>query len=150
MRPEGACAAGSVTTGCGPSGFPPQPDGPQPVAATIYRACAGCLRLSLRLRFVPESRMEVEHRSYDAFGAFSITAGLVALVYGIIKSTQWHWSGGDAHKTYETLGLAAVLLVAFVVTELRHRAPLVRLGIFRKRSLTIANISMLLTACGVA
>ena len=54
------------------------------------------------------------------------------------------------------LGLAAdarlsassrsALLAAFVVIELRSKAPLIRLGIFRLRSLTASNIAMLFVA----
>ena len=40
--------------------------------------------------------------------------------------------------------LAAVLLGAFVVWELRHANPLVRLGIFRLRTLSAANAVMML------
>ena len=42
-----------------------------------------------------------------------------------------------------------MLLVAFVVIELRSKAPLVRLSIFRVRSLTAANITMFLVASGL-
>jgi len=40
------------------------------------------------------------------------------------------------------------LLTAFVVIELRQRAPLVRLDIFRVRTLRAANLTMLLVASG--
>jgi len=42
-----------------------------------------------------------------------------------------------------------VLLVAFVLIELRSKAPLIRLGIFRLRSLTGSNLAMLLVASGL-
>ena len=42
-----------------------------------------------------------------------------------------------------------MLLVAFVLIELRSKAPLIRLGIFRMRSLTGANGAMLLVAAGL-
>ncbi len=51
-----------------------------------------------------------------------------------------------------TLTLAAValaLLAAFVFIERRHPAPLIRLGIFRTRSLSVANGVMLLAAGGL-
>ena len=52
----------------------------------------------------------------------------------------------------ETLGLGALavaLLAAFVVLEARLRHPLIRLGIFRMRSITGANAAMLLVAGGM-
>src|SRR5262249_34700123 len=57
--------------------------------------------------------------------------------------------GWTAGRTLGTFALAAVLLVGFVVIELRATAPLVRLSIFRTRSLTAANVSMFLVASGL-
>ena len=45
--------------------------------------------------------------------------------------------------------VAAILLTAFVLIEQRQRAPLVRLDIFRVRTIRAANISMLLVASGL-
>ena len=42
-----------------------------------------------------------------------------------------------------------MLLAAFVVIESRSKAPLIRLGIFRRRSLTGANVSMLFVISGL-
>jgi MFS family permease len=89
-----------------------------------------------------------EHRpkSIDIAGAMAVTGGLVVLVYAIVKAQPWGF--GDPR----TLGLAAVaaaLLATFVWIELHSEAPLVRLGIFRKRSLTGANIVMTLVAAGM-
>jgi predicted MFS family arabinose efflux permease len=68
------------------------------------------------------------------------------LVYDIVKAQQYGWTSG------RTLGLAALavaLLLAFVVIESRSRAPLIRLDIFRTRSLTASNGAMLLVAAGL-
>ncbi|MEA2277893.1 MAG: hypothetical protein QOC78_2853 [Solirubrobacteraceae bacterium] len=88
------------------------------------------------LRWVPESRQEVAERRFDLAGAVSVTAGLIVLVYAIVKAQATGW--GSLH----TLGLVAVaiaLLVAFVVVERRSPAPLVRLSILRVRTLATAN-----------
>ena len=106
----------------------------------------GIAAFLLSLRFVPESRAEAEHRIFDVPGAVTVTAGLIALVYGIVKVQESGWTSTS------TIGfgiLAIVLLTAFVVIELRQRAPLVRLDIFRVRTLRAANISMLLVASGL-
>jgi predicted MFS family arabinose efflux permease len=79
-------------------------------------------------------------------GAVSVTSGLVVLVYAIVKAQAWGWGSG------RTLGLGAVavvLLASFVAIELRSKAPLVRLDIFRTRSLTGANSVMALTMAGM-
>ena len=45
----------------------------------------GIAAFVLSLRFVPESRAEAEHRIFDVPGAITVTAGLIALVYGIVN-----------------------------------------------------------------
>ena len=106
----------------------------------------GIVGFVLSLRLVPESRDEHAARSYDIAGAVTATAGLMSLVYAIVKASSAGWTSAT------TLGFGAVavaLLSAFVVIEQRSRAPLVRLSIFRTRSLTTANAVMLLVASGL-
>jgi predicted MFS family arabinose efflux permease len=68
------------------------------------------------------------------------------LVYALVNAQTAGW------VSVETLGLGALavaLLAAFVVLESRLRHPLIRLGIFRMRSITGANAAMLLVAGGM-
>jgi len=106
----------------------------------------GIVGFVLSLRLVPESKDEHAARAYDIAGAVTATAGLMSLVYAIVKASSAGWTSAT------TLGfgaLAVVLLSAFVLIEQRSRAPLVRLSIFRTRSLTTANAVMLLVASGL-
>src|SRR5918994_1736621 len=106
----------------------------------------GVVGLVLALRLIPESRNEQAERRYDVAGAITVTGGLMALVYAIVKAATDDWTSAT---TVGFFGLAAALLVAFVLIELRSAAPLVRLSIFRTRSLTTANIVMFLAASGM-
>lgn len=98
------------------------------------------------LRLVPESKDEAAHRSFDIAGAVSVTGGLMALVYAIVTAQRDGWGSAQAIGTFV---VAAALLVGFVFIELRATAPLVRLSIFRIRSLTTANVVMFLVASGL-
>jgi EmrB/QacA subfamily drug resistance transporter len=98
------------------------------------------------LRFVPNSRAEQRIESYDAAGAVTVTGGLLVLVYAIVKAQAYGW--GSA-KTVLLFVAAIVLLAVFVAIEQRSRAPLIRLGIFRLRSLTGSNGAMLVVAAGL-
>jgi EmrB/QacA subfamily drug resistance transporter len=98
------------------------------------------------LKYVPESRAEAEHRTFDFPGAVTVTAGLIALVYGIVNVQKAGWTSGT---TMLWGAVALVLLTAFVVIEQRQRAPLVRLGIFTVRTVRSANLTMLLVASGL-
>src|SRR5437762_6292751 len=106
----------------------------------------GIVAFVLSLRLIPESRDAHADRSYDVAGAVTVTGGLMALVYAIVDAQSAGW--GSA-KTLGFFGLAAALLVAFVVIEMRAKAPLVRLSIFRIRSLLTANVAMFLAASGI-
>ena len=75
--------------------------------------------------------------SLDLAGAVTVTGGLALLVYGIVSTDTRSW--GSA-ATILTLSGGAALLAAFVVIESRLVAhPLVPLGVFRLRSVTVAN-----------
>ncbi len=106
----------------------------------------GVATFLLALRFVPESREEGAHRSYDIAGAVTITGGLMALVYAIVKAETEGWT---ASTTLIFFAVAIGLIVAFVLRELRAVQPLVRLSIFRVRSLLTANLTMFLVFSGM-
>lgn len=84
-----------------------------------------------------ESRVQIEQRRIDVLGALTVTGGLVALVYAL---TQGNDAGWLSLQTFGLFALASVLLATFVVIERRSSSPLVRLGIFRQRNVTGANI----------
>ena len=87
-----------------------------------------------------ESKLEGQRPTLDYAGAFSITAGLSSLVYGIVSTDSHSWGSAIV------LGpiVAGVLLIAaFVGVEARHRHPLAPLRLFRSRSLVGANVIMI-------
>jgi EmrB/QacA subfamily drug resistance transporter len=106
----------------------------------------GIVTFALSYRLIPESRDEHVERNYDIAGAVTVTGGLMALVYAIVDAQSAGWG---STKTIGFFALAAALLVAFVMIELRTKAPLVRLSIFRIRSLLTANIAMFLAMSGM-
>jgi EmrB/QacA subfamily drug resistance transporter len=98
------------------------------------------------LRLVPESKDEAAHRSFDIPGAVTVTGGLMALVYAIVQTETKGWGSAT---TIVTFLIAVALLVSFVLIEQRSKAPLVRLSIFRVRSLRGANVVMFLVGSGL-
>jgi EmrB/QacA subfamily drug resistance transporter len=102
---------------------------------------AGLIVIGLSPFLLRESRADLQHRTFDFAGAASITGGLMLLVYAMTRATQHGWA------TAETIGLLAVsgaLILAFVGIEMRSRAPLLPLRIFRLRTLSASNVSGLL------
>jgi Na+/melibiose symporter-like transporter len=82
----------------------------------------------------------VAHRHFDVFGGISITAGLMILVYAITRASQHGWSNDVTVGLFAT---AAALIAAFIAIEARSPAPLLPLRIFRLRTLSAANATML-------
>ena len=106
----------------------------------------GIAAFLVSLRYVPESKDEHAHKSFDLAGAVSVTGGLIALVYGIVRSAESGWGSAEV---LGFLTLAGVLLVAFVFIERRSAEPLVRLSIFSVRTVRGANAAMFVVAAGL-
>jgi EmrB/QacA subfamily drug resistance transporter len=98
----------------------------------------GLLAAVASFRFIPADVLPDIREGFDLLGAFTITAGLVSLVYGVVQAPTHGWS------SVQTLGFlvaAVVLIAAFIVIELRSASPLVDLSIFKKRNITVANLA---------
>ena len=90
-------------------------------------------------RFVREPEAApAGRRHYDAAGALVVTAGLVLLTFGIVRTDVEGWSSA---ATLGPMAAGVALLGLFVVIEGRwSRRPLVPLDTFRSRSLSVANV----------
>jgi EmrB/QacA subfamily drug resistance transporter len=87
---------------------------------------------------VPESADERAPR-LDATGAALAVIGLVALVYSIIEAPTAGWLSA---RTLVGLGAGVVVLVGFVLAELRRQHPLLDPRIFGHRGLSAGSISI--------
>ncbi|HEY6524659.1 MAG TPA: MFS transporter [Solirubrobacteraceae bacterium] len=93
-------------------------------------------------RLLLESRNTARAREFDLRGALAATAGLSLLVLGIVRTDQTGW--GDT-STLLLIGAGIVLLGVFVLIEGRFaRSPLMPLRIYRSRTLSAANVIVLL------
>ena len=93
-----------------------------------------------------ESRAGLAHRHFDVAGSATITGGLMLLVYGMTRATEIGWGSAE---TIGVLAAAAALVAAFVIVELRSRAPLLPMRIFRLRTLAGANVTAFLLGTSV-
>jgi EmrB/QacA subfamily drug resistance transporter len=102
----------------------------------------GVIALAAARRYVPESRAELTHRHLDLAGAVTVTAGLVSIVYAIVRTETYSW--GSA-QVLVPLAVGLVFIAAFLYLQARvSKAPLVPLRIFRSRSVSGANAVMFL------
>jgi EmrB/QacA subfamily drug resistance transporter len=105
----------------------------------------GIVTLLAGARLIPESRESRatarSERHFDLAGALTVTAGLVAIVFAIVRTDVNGW--GSA-QTIGVLAGGLALLGAFLVIEARMSSwPLLPLRIFRSRTLTGANATIL-------
>jgi EmrB/QacA subfamily drug resistance transporter len=102
----------------------------------------GALAIAGGLRVLPVDAPADGPRNFDVTGALLVTAGLVSLTYGIVRTGALGWGSTGV---LAPLALAGLLLAGFLLVERRiARAPLVPLSIFRIAQLRAANLIVVL------
>jgi EmrB/QacA subfamily drug resistance transporter len=92
--------------------------------------------LALTLARVEESRDPSQGR-LDWPGTITFSLALFGLVFGLIRGNPEHWNGA----VIACLAGAAVLLIAFVLVELRSAHPMLDLRLFRNPTFDGASIA---------
>ncbi|MGW3492936.1 MFS transporter [Streptomyces sp. NPDC001020] len=98
----------------------------------------GAVVLAAATRWLTESRAG-DGRRLDLPGALLVTAGLATLAYGIVQTEAEGWT---AAATLVPLFAGILLIGLFLAVEARTKAPLMRLGLLRVRSVASANAAM--------
>jgi predicted MFS family arabinose efflux permease len=93
--------------------------------------------LALTPRLLPESAGEQAGGTFDVAGATAVVAGIGALIYGFVQAGNHGWG---STQTDVALAAGVVLLATFIAIELRSRNPLIRLGLFRSRTISGGNV----------
>ena len=105
--------------------------------------CAVILVATFRL--ISGERRRAPLANFDTLGAVLVTAGMLLLVYALVKAPDVGW--GKTQTVGELIG-AAALLAAFLVNERRHQNPLAPLSIFRINGLAAADITQVTAMAG--
>jgi EmrB/QacA subfamily drug resistance transporter len=92
-----------------------------------------------------DSRVTAKRTAFDSQGAVLVTGGMLLLVYSLVRAPIVGWGSG---QTILTLTGSAVLLLAFVLNELRSRSPLIPFAILRVKGLVAADLTQLIAFCG--
>jgi EmrB/QacA subfamily drug resistance transporter len=101
-----------------------------PVAATIV----------LVHRYVPESPIKLRTR-VDIPGAVLLAGALVSLLVALTEGENWGWSSAPFLLL---IAMSAILLAAWIVTELRVAEPMVDMRMMRKRPVLLTNTTALI------
>jgi EmrB/QacA subfamily drug resistance transporter len=89
------------------------------------------------LSLLPDDKGDAGDRRLDVTGAVTVTAAVMLATYAVINGNENGWTSG------ETLGLlagAVALLAVFITVEARVASPLMPLGLFRHRNISVANV----------
>ncbi|MDN5853032.1 MAG: MFS transporter [Actinomycetia bacterium] len=99
---------------------------------------------AMTVRFVPNSREVSEHR-FDTTGSITSAIAVIGIIFALHEGPVHGWTE-PATLTALIVGLLATF--AFLAWELRQRAPLLDIRLFRDRGLATGSLS-LLTVFGV-
>ena len=105
--------------------------------------CAAIVVASFRL--IPAESRRARLANFDALGAVLVTSGMLLLVYALVKAPD---SGWGTARTIGELATAGLLLVGFVINELRSRNPLFPFSILRIKGLAAADATQLMAFAG--
>ena len=106
----------------------------------------GVAVIALSLRLIPAARAEVAAQRLDIGGAITVTASLMIAVYAIVNGNEVGWM---TLQTLGLLGVAAALFGIFIAIEARIPSPLMPLGLFRLRNLSVSSIVGVLWAAAM-
>jgi|tagenome__1003787_1003787.scaffolds.fasta_scaffold20987858_3 EmrB/QacA subfamily drug resistance transporter len=99
--------------------------------------------IPVTLYAVQESRDETAKRRVDVAGIVTLSAGLGALVLGLVQANDYGWT---SNRTLVEFAIAAVGLLAFGLLQWRQSDPMIDLGFFRNRTFNAGNVTAFLVS----
>lgn len=108
-----------------------------PIGVAVYALCIALL---------PSARGQAHGEKLDVAGAVTVTLSLMLAVYGVVNGNEAGWRSA---QTLGLLGTAVALLAIFIAIEARVQHPLMPLGLFRLRSVSVSNVVGVLWAAAM-
>jgi EmrB/QacA subfamily drug resistance transporter len=121
----------------------------------------GVTAFALGIWLLPDFRLAREH-GLDLVGVVLASAGLLAIVFGLIEGQRYNWGNINDTLAFDALGhrwglisipslfaAGAILLAAFAAWERRYPEPLVPLRLFRDRNFAIGNTLAAIVSFGL-
>ena len=100
----------------------------------------GIAALVATFAIIPDIRPG-RHHGWDIVGIILASAGLFAIVFGLIEGQRYSWGQIESYPITipEVIGGGAVLIVLFILWERFQSEPLMPLSLFRDRNFAVAN-----------
>ncbi len=106
----------------------------------------GALAAAAILVEFPYFRPHGVRREIDWWGVFTLTACLVPLLLALTWVTDYGWG---SQRVVSLLGIAVVMLVAFLIVERRAVEPVLPLGLFRNPIIVVSSIAVFVLGIGM-
>jgi EmrB/QacA subfamily drug resistance transporter len=104
----------------------------------------GIVLICLAPRYLPET--ERRPGRFDLTGAATSTLGMTTLVYGFVRAASYGWGNP---VTVGSFVASAILLGAFVLTEMRAEQPITPLHLFASRERSGSYIARMMVVSGM-
>lgn len=106
----------------------------------------GIAIILLASKYIPKDGKQGNDVSHDVTGAVTITVGIMVLVYAFTVA------GSDGWSNPSTIGLfllSIASICAFIFNELRVKHPLVSLGIFKEKNISVGLTIQFIISVGI-
>lgn len=105
----------------------------------------GVIGILLSVAFLPD--FKVSHPGkFDVGGAVTSAIGLFTLLLALSKGADWGWG---SERIILLLYISAASLGLFIYLELTTTDPLIELRVFKYRTFTFANLTVMITTIGL-
>ena len=102
----------------------------------------GIIGVLMALLILPKSESSGKKEKIDFFGILTFSPGLACMVLALNKGEKLGWTSNTILAYF---ALAAVLLTAFVITELKVEHPMIDLKLFKSYTFSAGNITGMLS-----
>lgn len=106
----------------------------------------GCICIVLTMKFIKESYDPTASKSIDFGGIITISIAMFCLTFALMKANEKGWTSSFILSFFV---VSAIALILFVIIELKVKAPMVPLSLFKSMPFTNGSISLFLLGLGM-
>ncbi|MBU3099730.1 MULTISPECIES: MFS transporter [Clostridium] len=106
----------------------------------------GCICIILTMKFIKESYDPTASKNIDFGGIITISTAMFCLTFALMKANEKGWTSIFILSLF---AVSAIVLILFVIIELKVKEPLLPLSLFKSVQFTNGSISLFLLGLGM-